>query len=64
MSAWTSWAVVGTPELKDKILAVPGVVQGDDVALFTGTLDEFSRCWEDPFVVHKFGRYIQVGVTV
>ena len=70
MTAWTSWAVVCPDELKDKVLAVEGVlqgrdvVQGRDVALFTGTLDEFSTRWEDPFVVHTFGRYIKVGETV
>lgn len=64
MTAWTSWAVVCPAEIVDKVLAVEGVVQGDDVKLFTGTLDEFSQRWGDPFVVYKFGRYIQVGVII
>jgi hypothetical protein len=65
MNEWTSWAiVVRWPHTKEEILAIPGVLDGDDIPLFTGTLGEFSDRFDHPFEVVKVGRYIRVGVDL
>ena len=63
---WTSWGIVlNMPDdlgMLEEVLAVEGVIQGRDLPLFTGTLGEWCERYRHPFVVHRDGRYIQVGV--
>lgn len=63
MTEWTSWAIViDKPVTKEEVLAIDGVIDGRDIPLFTGTLDEWCERYRHPFTVHRSGRYIQVGV--
>ena len=66
MNDWTNWAIVGsdtTPEVYEEIIRVPGVVHDPKRGnpIFHGSLDDFSRHYNDPFTVHKDGRFINVG---
>lgn len=67
MSVWTSWAIVGsktTPELHEEVLDIPGMIDGRDLPIFNGSLDEFSNEFHKPFIVYREGRYIKVGADV
>jgi hypothetical protein len=64
MSVWTSWGIIGCTSVAHEveILDLPDVVNGRDLILYTGSLDEFSNEYHKPFTVHRDGRYIDVGV--
>lgn len=65
MSVWTSWAIrVNWPHTEEEIIAIPGVIKGDNWPIFDGSLDEFSNEFHQPFTVHHEGRYITVGTDV
>ena len=64
MNEWISWAIVmwdgSNDELKEQILAVPGVIEGKNLPLYSGTLEDFAKYWKRQFIVSYDGFWIAV----
>lgn len=67
--SYGSWAIVPhgndrtatqVRELTDRLLAIDGVIQGRDVLLFHGTLEQFASRWGGEFTVVPLGAFLRV----
>lgn len=61
--SWKSWAIVARNDAAlNKALTVEGVIDGSKggVPIFHGTLDEWANRWNDWYVAHDDGRWIEI----